>query len=125
MDKKSTIEFLSALEGYHNLLKTIHWSATNHFEHTLTDDIDEDVLGYEDRIAEAVMGKLNIRFGVGDLKTLMPEAKTLDTLLKELESDILKFKENVGDEPNNGGVINILDDFLEKVNTWNYLRTLK
>ncbi len=123
--KKEALEFLSALEGYHSLLKTIHWSTTNKSEHTLVDSIDEDVLEFEDRIAEATMGRLNIRFGVGDLTTLMPDAKTLDTLLKELEGDILKFKEQIGDEPKYSGMHNILDEFMEKVYSWNYLRTLK
>ena len=123
--KKEALNFLNALEGYHSLLKTIHWSTTNKAEHELVDDIDEAVLGFEDRIAEATMGRLNMRFGVGELTTLMPDAKTLDGLLKELEGDILKFKEQIGDESKNDGMHNILDEFLENVYSWNYLRTLK
>lgn len=123
--KKDVLNFLSGLEGYHSLLKTIHWSTTNKSEHTLVDDIDESVLEYEDRIAEASMGHLNMRFGVGDLTTLMPDAKTLDGLLKELETDILNFKEQIGDDTKHCGMHNILDEFLENVYSWNYLRTLK
>lgn len=124
MNKKNVLTFLSSLEGYHSLLKTIHWSAKNHFEHTLTDDIDEDVLEFEDRIAEVAMGRLNLRFGIGDLTTLMPESKTLDSMLKELEGDVLKFKEEIGDDNKISGMHNVLDEFLEKICTWNYLKTL-
>lgn len=123
--KKEVLNFLSAMEGYHSLLKTIHWSTTNEAEHKLSDSIDENILEYEDRIAEATMGKLNTRFGVGDLKTLMPEAKTLDSMLKELETDIIKFKETIGENIKYSGMHNILDEFMEDIYKWNYLRTLK
>ena len=123
--KKDALNFLSAMEGYHSLLKTIHWSTTNKSEHELVDDIDESILDYEDRVAEATMGRLNTRFGVGDLKTLMPDAKTLDSMLKELETDVVKFKETIGDETKYSGMHNILDELMEDICKWNYLRTLK
>ena len=125
MEKKSIVDFLSALEGYHSLLKTIHWSTTNKPEHLLTDDIDEEVLEFEDRIAEEAMGKLNTRINVGELKTLMPDAKELGPMLTELENDIIKLMNEIGDAPTYCGMINILEEFMEKVSTWNYLRTLK
>ena len=124
MERKIAVEFLSTLEGYHSQLKMLHWSAKSNFEHTLCDNIDKGVLGFEDRFAEVVMGKLNIRFGLGDLKTLMPESKTLQTLLREMESDVLKIKSSVGDNDSFGGVMNVLDDFLESIHTWSYLSTL-
>ena len=46
--KKEALNFLNALEGYHSLLKTIHWSTTNKSEHELVDDIDESILDYEE-----------------------------------------------------------------------------
>ncbi len=124
MEKKNVLDFLSALEGYHSLLKTIHWSTTNKSEHTLSDSIDEDVLEFEDRIAEASMGRLNMRFNIKELKTMMPEASNLEGMLSELEADIVKLKDEIGDDSKYAGMHNILDEFLEKVYSWNYLRTL-
>lgn len=122
--KEETKEYLSILEGYHQCLKTLHWSATHNSLHVLTDEIDESVLGVEDDIAECVMGILDSKFGLGDLKTMLPEAKTLDSLLKEMKQDLLLYKDKVGDEPNHAGLQNILDDFMQKINKWNYLKTL-
>ena len=122
--KEKTIEFLSALEGNHQVLKGLHWSATHHSLHVLTDDIDEEVLKVEDEIAECVMGILDTKFGVGDLKTLLPEAKTLDSLLKEMKKDLVEFKGFVGDDAECAGLQNILDDYMQNINKWNYLRTL-
>lgn len=120
--KKEAIEFLSVLEGNHQLLKGLHWSTNCKSEHLLTDDIDSSVLEYEDKIAENVMGCGGFRIGVGDLKTMLPSAKNLGDMLTELETDAKKFK-NTLDENKHTGIINIIDDLLSDINTWKYLRT--
>ena len=122
--KEKTIELLSSIEGYHQCLKELHWSATHHSLHVLTDDMDGEVLKVEDEIAECVMGMLDIKFGIGDLKTLLPEAKTLDALLKEMRKDLVAYKEAVGDSAEVAGLHNILDDYMQNINKWNYLKTL-
>ena len=122
--KNETREFLSGLEGYHALLKELHWSASHHSLHVLTDEMDGEVLEVEDAIAECVMGITDSKFGIGDLKTLLPEAKTLDALLKEMKKDVIDFKEKVGDDAEVAGLQNILDDFMQNINKWNYLKTL-
>ena len=86
--------------------------------------MDEEVLEVEDSIAECVMGILDTKFGVRDLKTMLPEAKTLDGLLKEMKKDLIEFKNFVGDDAECTGLQNILDDYMQNINKWNYLRTL-
>lgn len=125
MNKKNCIWFLSTLEGYHSQVKMMHWMTTNYHEHKLCDDIDESVLDYQDRFAEAAMGVLGERFGVGEIKSLIPESTQLSQLLNELEKDVLKMKQTIGDEPRFDGIANILDDILESVDSWKYLVTLK
>jgi hypothetical protein len=122
--KNKTKNFLSYLEGVHSQLKMLHWSSKNHSEHVLTDDIDSSILEYEDRIAECVMGRLNTRFGIGDLKCLLPESKTLDGLINELQNDTITFKKDVEDDIMNSGLVNILDELISDINKWNYLKTL-
>ena len=122
--KSKTIEFLSILEGYHQCLKGLHWSATHNALHELCDNIDEEVLETEDEIAECVMGLTGTKFGVGDLKTLLPEAKTLDGVLKEMKKDLIDFKNFIDDGAEFSGLQNILDDYMQNINKWNYLRTL-
>ena len=121
--KEKTIEFLSSLDGNHELLKGLHWSATSHAQHILTDEIDGEILEFQDKIAECVMGILDTKIGVGELKALLPNAKTLDALLKEMKKDVIDFKEFVGDSAEVSGLQNILDDLMSSINKWNYLRT--
>lgn len=122
--KNKTIEFLSNIEGYHQCLKGLHWSANHNSLHVLCDDIDKEVLEVEDDISECVMGILDTRFGIGDLKTMLPSSKTLDALLKEMKTDLIEFKNFVGDDAECAGLQNILDDYMQNINKWNYLRTL-
>jgi hypothetical protein len=122
--KQKTIEFLSGIEGYHETLKGLHWSAKRHSEHVLTDDMDGDVLEYEDKIAECVMGLTNLRIGVGELKSLLPVAKTLDNLVPEMENDVIKFKKEIESNVEYSGLVNIIDEFLSDIAKWNYLKTL-
>ncbi len=83
LTKENGINFLQNCEGYHQALKMVHWSTEKKSEHLLTDDIDSYVLDFEDRIAESIMGILSIRYGSGDLKTLLPSSTDLKSLLKE------------------------------------------
>lgn len=122
--KEKAIEFLSSCEGYHQRAKELHWDAQKNSRHTLLDEIDSTVLDYQDKVAESVMGILNIRFGVGDLKTLVPDAKSLDTIIDEMLSDVINFKKEVEGEIKNSGLVNILDDFITDLNRFNYLKTL-
>lgn len=123
--KTKVLDFLCALEGYHQALKMLHWSTTNKAEHLLTDEIDGDILEFEDSLAEATMGCLNIRYGIGDLKTMLPSSKNTTELLSELANDIITLKKEIGDDVKYSGLHNILDDYMSKVNAWNYLRTFK
>jgi hypothetical protein len=122
--KGKSIEFLSSLEGYMTVLKELHWSAEKHSIHILTDDMGKSILEYEDRIAECVMGILDTRIVVGDLKCLLPESKTLDSLIKELSKDTISLKKEIEEEIEYSGLVNILDEFMSDINKWNYLKNL-
>jgi hypothetical protein len=122
--RKDTIEFLSMLDGYHEVCKGLHWSADRHSKHILTDDIDGAVLEYQDKIAEVVMGMIDDKFEVGELKALTSDAKDCKAMLEELESDTLNYKKEIGDEPKVAAIHNVIDDLLTDINKWKYLDTL-
>ena len=122
--KNEIVTFLSVLEGNHQTLKGLHWSTDNHSKHVLCDEIDDAILEYEDKLAENAMGALSTKIDVGELKTLLPNAKDLSGLLAELENDLFDFKGKLGDDRKFNGLQNILDDFSEDINKWKYLETL-
>ncbi len=122
--KQLTKDFLCACEGYHQILKELHWSANSRAIHELTNDMDGSVLDYEDRIAECVMGILDIKFSIGDLKTLIPSGKNISDVLTEMKKDVIEYKENVKDESELSGLQSILDEFVASINNWNYLKMI-
>lgn len=125
LNKEKGVNFLSNCEGYHQLLKGLHWQTDNKAEHLLSDEIDEAVLEFEDKMAENIMGVLDEKIHTGELKTMLPEATDIKGLLSEMEKDIFDFMDYLHDEKPIYGILNILDDFLESINKWKYLATLK
>ena len=124
LTKENTINFLSELEGYHQALKLCHWNTTCKAEHLLTDDIDGDVLEFEDSVAENAMGILGDRISEG-LKALIPNNKELKGMLEEMENDVIDFRNNFKNEDNCIGLVNCCDDFLQSINKWKYLETFE
>ena len=125
LTKENSLNLLSSCEGYHQMLKGIHWQTDNKSEHLLADDMDSSVLDFEDKMAENIMGYLGEKFRTGELKTMLPESDTLKTLLDEMENDIISFIEEIGDDKKLDGIVNIIDDFLEDINKWKYLATIR
>lgn len=121
LTKENAVEFLSSLEGYHQQLKMLHWGADKHAKHILTDEIDGEVLSFEDEIAEMVMGFLNEKI-IDGLKALLPENKELRGLLDELIEEVVKF-EDEATEKENRGIVSTCDDFIGKLNKYKYLET--
>jgi hypothetical protein len=121
LTKEKTVDFLSSLEGYHQELKMLHWGADKHSKHILTDEVDGEVLSFEDEIAEMAMGFLGEKITEG-LKALLPENKELSGLLNELINDVVKF-ENDMTEDENRGIVSVCDDFIGKLNKYKYLET--
>ena len=122
--QEKTLQFLSICEGMHQMLKGFHWGAVKHSIHILTDDIDHDILEYQDKIAEIVMGLTGVKYKAGDLKALVSDASDVKTLLNEFENDVLEYKKEVGNDARMSSVHNVIDDILSDVNKWKYLETL-
>ena len=118
-----TKEFLCKLEGIHIVLKELHWASHKNHEHVLLDEIDGGVLGLLDEVAEVVMGKLGIRFCLGDLKASECDSSDAQGLLSHLGEVIISYKGKVGDGSDCAGLQSVLDDFLSSVDKWKYLST--
>ena len=122
--KKDYIDFACALHGYLIRVKEIHWHTDSDAEHKLCDDIEKDVHGCEDRFMECAMGMEGVKFPIGKLLPMLPNATDTMGMLKELEKDVLDLKKKLTG-PENGGLFNILDDLQEICNKYKYRATQK
>lgn len=120
--KKEYIEFVCALHGYLIRIKEIHWNTKNNAEHLLCDEIQDCIMGCEDRFMECCMGMSGEHFPLGKLLPMLPNSKELIPMLKELEKDILDMKSKASDE-RSAGLMNILDEALENCNKFKYRAT--
>lgn len=122
--KKEYVDFVCAIHGYLIRIKEIHWNTNENATHLLCDEIQDCLMGCEDRFMECCMGMEGAHFQVGKLLPMLPNANDLIPMLKELEKDILDMKKNASDE-RSGGLMNILDEMLENCNKFKYRATQK
>ena len=122
--KKEYVDFVCALHGYLIRIKEIHWNTNSNAEHLLCDEIQDCIAGCEDRFMECCMGMEGAHFELGKLLPMLPNAKEMIPMLKELETDILDMKKKASDEKS-GGLMNILDEMLENCNKFKYRATQK
>lgn len=122
--KKNIINFICSLHGYLIRIKEIHWNTENNSVHLLCDEISDDLSDCEDRFTECAMGMSSEHFKIGDLKPMLPHSTSLIPMLKELESEILEMEDSLTNKKD-AGLINILDEMIEKCNKYKYRATQK
>ena len=66
------------------------------------------------------MGLTGKKFTIGQLKTLLPNATTTEALLREILSDTIAFKKEIGDDIEVCALQNVLDDVLTDVSQLKY-----
>ena len=121
--KGKATKFLGWLEGCHQALKVMHWTADTSHKHTLTDDIDKAVLKFEDKVAEVVMGITGER--ITSLSSDKPSDSGLEEFLSDLEKNVLDFLDEFEGKREYRGLVNVCDDFLSDIETFKYLSELK
>ena len=122
--KQEYIDFVCSLHGYLIRVKEIHWNTNSNAEHLLCDEVEDDIHDCEDRFMECCMGMSGEHLPLGKLLPMLPNAKDMIGMLKELEKDVLDLKKKLTG-PENGGLFNILDDMQEFCNKYKYRATQK
>lgn len=122
--KQEYIDFVCSLHGYLIRVKEIHWNTNSNAEHLLCDEVEDSIHDCEDRFMECCMGMSGEHFPLGKLLPMLPNAKDMIGMLKELEKDVLDLKKKLTG-PENGGLFNILDDMQEFCNKYKYRATQK
>ena len=120
--RKEFVDYICSLHGYLIRLKEIHWNTDYNSEHTLCDEISDELADCEDRFAEAAMGLDAKHFRIGDLKPLLPNSEKLLAMLKELEGETIVLEGKLTGKKE-AGLVNVLDDILECCNKYKYRST--
>ena len=122
--KSEYVDFICSIHGFLIRLKEIHWNTNSNSEHILCDDLGSELGVYEDEFMECCMGIEGAHFQIGKLLPIIPNSENFESVLKELENDVLSMKKKTTTQKE-GGLVNILDDMLKTVNKYRYRATQK
>ena len=118
---KAAVDIFNDLYASYLSLKRIHFTTTHQAEHLRTDEMMGIVLDYADSIMENCMGLFG-RIQPSDLKysdfgTFATDKEAYTAIRTRLAAFRLIIEKNV----NMNGVLNIVDEFAQKINRYIYL----
>lgn len=120
MKNEYIIEIASRLESAKTRLKELHWSSPGLNIHNITDNVSDWINETEDALIENLMAVSNDFVYPGDLKNIPWESKELENFLIDLRGFFTSIKRKLGDDLIYSGVINIIDDAIQKNNMYIY-----
>lgn len=115
------IDFFNSVSGIYFRMREFHFNTHIEAEHNLTNTLMPSLMDYADSVMENVMGILDSRPGMDILTPTKCDESSINAGLKYLKSEVLKLREQIQDDSNYNGVVNILDDFTTDINKWIYL----
>ena len=118
---KAAVDLFNCLYGSYLSLKRIHFTTTHQAEHLRTDEMMSEVLDYADAIMENCMGLFG-RISKSDLNYC--EFGTFETdkeVYNAIRTKLAAFRVIIEKNVNMNGVLNIVDEFAQKINRYIYL----
>ena len=109
------------LQGYHTRLKELHFSASSYDLHKLTDEFDEALLEFDDKLMENLQPLPDLGFiKVGEIHPELPDDVEFENLLVSIRGLLADFKRQT-EEVMFSGANSIVDEFFATVNKYIYL----
>ena len=123
--QEAVLDYIMYLEGLRIRLREIHWESERNARHTLTDSMISDVESFEDGIAENLMGICGFRIHVGNIVPKITTMVDLCDLLDEFSKLTLQLCASLESNPEYTGIVNELEDMMNKIGRWKYLATMQ
>ena len=118
------VDFLCKLEGWKTRCKNLHWAAPNKDIHEYLDDFLEILDGYQDSLAEDIMGVLGSRLNPNSINGTTCRAGNALEFLKQVDTDTIAFYEKISDDTNYVGIKSETENFIHNIKKYNYLFNL-
>lgn len=112
-------QYLGRLSGFVHKAKALHWAASGKDIHEYLDGIWEEIYKFQDTVAEGYMGisgQLD-----QDIPFLMPESKSPEEFIRELEDKTEEFYNLLPDDPRYKGLSGETESFIQTVEKYKYL----
>jgi DNA-binding ferritin-like protein len=104
------VDLISFLHNAQLPVREIHWNTRNNALHLLTDSAIDELLDWEDRLAETYLGSNDRELKINDTKPSSGEFKGIMEELSDLATEV---KESFGDSKQDENINAVLDEILE------------
>lgn len=106
------VDLISFLHNAQLPVREIHWNTRNNALHLLTDESIDELLDWEDRLAETYLGSNDRELKINDTK---PSSEEFKGIMEELSDLATEVKESFGDNKRYENINAVLDEILEAV----------
>lgn len=107
------VDLISFLHNAQLPVREIHWNTRNNALHLLTDETIDELLDWEDRLAETYLGGNGGELKINETK---PESAEFESIMNDLIDLANEVRESVGDNKDYDNVNAIIDEILETAN---------
>lgn len=104
------VGLISFLHNAQLPVREIHWNTRNNALHLLTDEAIDELLDWEDRLAETYLGGNGGELKINDTK---PSSEEFKGIMEELSDLATEVKESFGDDKKYENINAVLDEILE------------
>lgn len=123
-DTQIYINFLCQLEGWKTRCKNLHWAAPKKNIHVYLDEFLDVISGYQDALAEDIMGVLGSRLNPNAISGTDCSSDNALDFIKEVDQTVISFYKKISDNPNYAGIKSETETFIHNIKKYNYLFNL-
>lgn len=116
-------DLISFLHNAQKPVREIHWNTNEYALHMVTDETIEDLLKWEDSLAETFLADRDEELKVGDRKPASSE--DFKSIVRELSDLASEIKDDISDNKDYDNIAAVLDEIAETCNSLLYKSQLK
>ena len=113
LSNSKIVDLISFLHNAQLPVRELHWNTRNNALHLLTDETIDELLDWEDRLAETYLGVSGSELKINDTKPSGTEFKGMMESLIDLANEV---RDSIGNDNDYDNVNAIIDEILETAN---------
>lgn len=123
-DRDIFISYLNRVEAWKIRCKNLHWAAEHKDIHEYLDDLYEDLISYQDKIAETFMGVLGSMGPLDINPEFCDKSEPIDLLEDIINKTAVEFYHDIPEDVVFKGISSEVESMLQKLENYKYLFNL-
>jgi DNA-binding ferritin-like protein len=113
--RQKSLDFVNVLESFKTKYKALHWAAPQLTYHKEIDEFLNDLMEFQDEIAECSQGYFGGQFGPNEIQGTAYAYLDALTATFELQKHVDNFYMSIKDDNTLQGIVNIVNDFQQEL----------